>query len=116
MMARAEAVEAVGLGAHEVTLRGQAQRVLHARDLLIVHTPFTDIARFRSKLADIRKVFAQFGDQLGPNTAVHWRRWLELTDDTAVNEEFARNVIPERDLADLWAARVLAYPSDLFAP
>jgi hypothetical protein len=93
-------------------------RVHRPSDLVIAHLPFTTPARFRRKVDNIREVFAVYADYFRerPGQAWHWRRWLSLEDEAAMDREFWRQAF---DAATLQAYRhdgVISDAATLFAP
>jgi glycosyltransferase involved in cell wall biosynthesis len=100
-MARPTAVGKIADAGHDIIPpAGSAARRARPADLLIAHLPFTTLARFSRKLANVRKVFEVHSDYFGADLAWHWRRWLALEDEEAVSGEFSRQAFDESTLAD----------------
>lgn len=78
---------------------GQPLRRASATGLLIAHLPFTDAARFRQKVDNIRRLFDADPGCFAPDQGWHWRRWAALPDEAAVAAEFARQCL-DRDEID----------------
>ena len=117
IVARADAVSAgIRMAGH--TARPSAGREPVARvptDLLIAHVPISGRARFDRKLANIREVFARFGDRYGPGEAWHWRRWIQLADAGHADEEYARQVFTDAALDRMRAAHEVMSAAEWFA-
>ena len=89
-------VQGVGMGTHQVMEKGQVNpTVFWADDVIIAHTPFSSPARFVRKLANIERSMNVFGHRLVGSHAWHWRRWLRIARDGAVEEEFGRQIMSE---------------------
>jgi len=113
LMVRPDYIESVGPGAHSIHATDPNLRWLMPEDLLIIHAPFTGEARFRGKMAAIRKTFNAVAGRLNARQAWHWRYWLSL-DDAALTAEFQRQSFRESALAALRAQGVLATGREQF--
>jgi hypothetical protein len=115
LMVRPRDVQRVAWGAHDFTAAHGEVRVAVPEDLLVVHFPFTTEGRFRRKVDAIRPMLAQHQHRLTANDAWHWKRWLAVADGGGLADEFAAQIIDERDLGELRSRGVLTTPEDLFA-
>lgn len=85
------------------------------KDLFIAHLPFTTAARFARKVANIRAAVQTGGAAWHPNSAWHWRRWLENVDNRGgIEGEIARNIVTEVELSTLRAAGLVQSAADLW--
>jgi Glycosyl transferase family 2 len=114
-MLRPRVARRVGFGAHDFVPAGDGVRVIVPDDLLIVHFPFTDEARFRRKVELIREMLTAHADRIHPGEAWHWRHWLRVAEGGGLASEFAAQVIDAGDVAELRARGVLTTPAELFA-
>jgi hypothetical protein len=90
--------------AHHNIIAADGERVTTAvpKDLFIAHAPFSTVGRFARKIANIRILVEANGDQWGPNSAWHWKRWLENVDHRGGGAaELARNLVTPSELAEL---------------
>lgn len=115
LMMRTELIGEVGRGAHTIVPRLRGWRGTTARDVLIMHVPFTTRERFRRKVVAIRERLATFGARFAPGEAWHWRRWLELDDAGRLDAEFDRQFIDAARLEALSALGIIATPRQIFA-
>ena len=109
LMVRTALVEEIGSGGHSITASNPGLRWHHPDDLLILHAPFTTEARFKTKIAALRNVFANYGDRFHARQAWHWRRWMEL-DEAGLQAEFRRQSFRETAVPALMQQGVLALP------
>lgn len=114
VMARAECVEGLQQGGHELRQGAGELRRIQPADLLIAHLPFTSAGRFERKLANIRRVFEVHDAWFGEHLAWHWRRWLELPGPDAVRAEFQRQRFDVEALASLRAEGVVQTAAEWF--
>ena len=113
VIVRPDRVDRIAQAAHEAF--GQAPLAVRwASDALIVHLPFTTEARFRRKVAAVRRRLAAYPDRFRGESAWHWRRWVALDDAGETAAEFARQTLPAADVPALLARGALATPQSLF--
>ena len=115
LMVRPRCVGRIGFGAHDFVPVEAGARVTVPDDVLILHLPFTDEARFRRKVEGARAMLAQHDVRLEAAQAWHWRRWLQLAEGGGLDAEFAAQVVDAREVAELVARGVLTTPRALFA-
>jgi glycosyltransferase involved in cell wall biosynthesis len=116
IMVRPTAIGEVADAGHDVIPpTGTVARRTRPADLLIAHLPFTTLARFSKKLANVRKVFEVHSDYFGADLAWHWRRWLALEDEEAVSCEFSRQIFDESTLADFRRQGIVQSNREIFA-
>ena len=113
VMARADSLDGMLQGGHDVRGPGEVRRTTPS-DLLIAHLPFTTVARFERKLANIRRVFEVHDAWFGEHLAWHWRRWLVLPSAEAVRDEFERQCFDEARLEALRAQGIVLDASAWF--
>lgn len=102
-------------GAHDIVVAGEEPiRRTRPTDLLIAHLPFTTRSRFARKVENIRRMFAAHDRRFGRDTAWHWRRWLELSDQGLLDREFDRTVFDDSTIADLQRREVIKSASEIF--
>lgn len=83
--------------------------------LFIAHLPFTTEARFARKITNIRAALAAAGTAWPPDSAWHWRRWLDNIDRRGgVAGEMARNLVTEEQLATLRREGLVQTAPDLW--
>lgn len=100
LMARPDRIRSTAEAHHNI-LASDGARVQTAvpQDLFIAHLPFTTASRFARKLANIQRVVAASGAAWGPDSAWHWKRWLDNVDHRGgVAGEMARNLISDVEL------------------
>lgn len=114
IMVRPELVSRIERGAHSASPLKGPLRVLTPTDLLILHAPFTSRARFEKKIAAIRHRLSLYGARFGSDQAGHWRKWMLLDTQKAIEEEFNRQVIAMADVDNLIARGTLTTPAELF--
>jgi hypothetical protein len=114
LLARAAFVAGIASGGHAMRAL-RPPRTTVARDLLILHAPFTTQVRFERKLRGIRAAWERFGGNFGRGEAWHWRYWMRLTDDAAVAAEFERQAFDRRGLAAAFRVGEAVFPADFFA-
>lgn len=101
VMVRPDAAATTGSGHHSgLDVEGRPVPTIRPSDLVIAHVPFTTEARFARKVANIAAVVAASGHRWGPDSAWHWRRWMEAGEGGAA-AEVARNTITVEALAGL---------------
>jgi len=115
LLVRPELVTEVGRGAHTIVPPASSMRGTTARDLLILHAPFTTRARFRRKIDAIRERLATVGDRFEPGQAWHWRHWLELDAAGTIDAEFDRQLVDAAMLETLHRQGILTTPAEVFA-
>lgn len=116
VMVRAAIVERVGGGAHGVAVNIAAPRTRAPDDLLIMHLPFTERARFRHKVEAIRGLFENHSAHDRSRAPPHWKRWVEVAAQGALDREFDLQTVAAHDLEALRRDEILTSPSDVFAP
>jgi hypothetical protein len=111
VMLRPDRVLTTAEGHHDVGADPSLRRVTPP-GLFIAHLPFTTEGRFARKIANIRAAVADSGDAWGPDSAWHWKRWLDNVDRRGgIAGEMARNLVTEDQLATLRAeGRVKSAP------
>jgi len=114
VMVRPQCVSRMGYGAHEFAPARAKVRITVPDDLLIVHFPFTDEARFRRKVNLTRRILAEHHHRLAGDQAWHWKYWAKVAEAGALSAEFAAQVVDARDLDDYIARGILTTPSRLF--
>jgi glycosyltransferase involved in cell wall biosynthesis len=116
-VARRHAIGRMHDGGHDVDPPpGVAATRARADDIVIAHLPFTTLARFARKVANIRGVFEVHDAYLGEHLAWHWRRWLALDTPGAVAAEFERQRFDAPTLSALRAAGVVRDAGELLSP
>ena len=102
-------------GQHGVTAQaGHEPHLLVPRDLIIAHVPFSTEARFARKMANVQTVYAATGHKWGPDSAWHWRRWLDyVAERGGVAGEMARNTVSSLELAELRRMGIVKTAGDL---
>jgi hypothetical protein len=115
LMVRPAAVARIVFGAHEFVPARDGVSVTVPDDLLIVHLPFTDEARFRRKIELAGAMLEAHRERLQPEQAWHWRRWLDVVAAGGLSAEFAAQVIDARDVGELTSRGVLTTPAELLA-
>jgi hypothetical protein len=114
VMVRMHCAEEIHWGAHSFVPAKPDVRTGVPSDLLIVHIPFSNEARFRRKVRAARAMLEPLQARLTPNQAWHWRRWIELETTGRLGAEFAAQVIPEQEIGELLSRSVLTTPSRLY--
>ena len=115
-MARTKRIGGLIDGMHDVIANdGPPLRHLVPDDLLIAHLPFTTLARFQQKIANIRRAIAVHDAYLGEGLAWHWRRWLALADEGKIGDEFARQIFDAEEITTLLSSGMVRSVSDIFA-
>ena len=113
LMVRPRAVARIVFGAHEFAPAREDVRVTVPHDLLIVHLPFTDEARFRRKIDLAGAMLERLRHRLEPQQAWHWRRWLGVVAAGGLSEEFAAQAVDARDVGELMSRGVLTTAAEL---
>jgi hypothetical protein len=113
LLVRPGLVQSVGPGGHNIVATDPALRWMIPADLVILHAPFTDEARFRRKIAAVRQVLASHAKRFNDRQAWHWRYWLSL-DDAALGAEFRRQAIPAAALGVLGRDTVIGSAEELY--
>ena len=103
LMARTAKVSSTAEAHHDIVARDGGKVITEVpRDLFIAHVPFSTASRFERKVKNIRAVVAANGTDWGPDSAWHWRRWLDNVDSRGgVEGEMARNLVSAAELAEL---------------
>ena len=113
MMVRLDRVEKLGEG-HHVLGKGAGLTSVVPDDLIIAHVPFSTTSRFARKVTNIRAQYAAIGHQWGPDTAWHWRRWLDnVAQRGGVAGEMARNRVTVDELAKLHQIGVIRTAAEI---
>lgn len=113
MMVRLDRVETIGEG-HHVLGSGAGLTSEVPDDLIIAHVPFSTTSRFARKVTNIRAQYAAIGHQWGPDTAWHWRRWLDnVAQRGGVAGEMARNRVTVDELAKLHQIGVIRTAAEI---
>jgi hypothetical protein len=114
VMLRPNRVHSIAEGQHDAGADPSLRR-LSPPDLFIAHLPFTTEGRFARKIANIRASVAASGDAWGPDSAWHWKRWLDNIDRRGgIAGEMARNLVTEDQLAVLRAEGLVRSAPDLW--
>lgn len=114
VMLRPDRVPGTAEGHHDAGTEHGLRRE-PAEGLFIAHLPFTTEARFARKIDNIRALVAASGAEWGPDSAWHWRRWLDNVDRRGgVAGEMARNLVTEAQLAELRAAGLVSAAPELW--
>ncbi len=114
VMLRPDRVHGTAEGHHDAGSEPGLRRET-AEGLVIAHLPFTTEARFARKIDNIRALVAASGAEWGPDSAWHWRRWLDNVDRRGgVAGEMARNLVTEAQLAELRAAGLVSAAPELW--
>lgn len=118
VMVRLAIVREVAEGGHGVLgADGQRRQAEVARDLVIAHVPFSSAPRFARKVENMRRVIGAVGHLWGPDSAWHWRRWLENIDDHGgVEGEMARNRLSRSEIAALKASGLIRTAAEIIQP
>ena len=114
LMVRPECVSRMHYAAHEFTPAHANVRVSVPDDVLIVHFPFTDEARFCRKVNLTRQMLAKHGHRFQGDQAWHWKRWTKVADAELLSGEFAAQAIDASNLEDYLARGILSVPARLF--
>ena len=103
LMARTATVSSTAEAHHDIVARDGGKVITAVpADLFIAHVPFSTASRFDRKVQNIRTVVAANGTAWGPDSAWHWRRWLDNVDSRGgVAGEMARNLVTSAELAEL---------------
>lgn len=103
VMLRPDRVHTTAEGHHDAAADPTLRR-LTPPGFFIAHLPFTTQDRFARKIANIRAALDAAGAAWPPDSAWHWRRWLDNIDRRGgVAGEMARNIVTEDQLATLRA-------------
>lgn len=109
-------VDTTGEGHHVASAASGVTRSATASDLVVAHLPFTTEARFARKVANIESVLAEVGHLWGPNSAWHWRRWLDNVQARGgVAGEVARNRATAEELRELRRSGVVKTAAEVLA-
>ncbi len=102
LMARPESIGALALGGHlAVSATGEALDTVTPSDLIIAHLPFTTIGRFERKVENIRNILGVHQHIDTGRSAWHWKRWLKLAEESALEAEFERSVWKPEKIEEL---------------
>ena len=102
LMARPEKIGSLYYGAHfALSADGQPLKAKAPQDLIIAHLPYTTMERFQRKVSNIRLAIQANEDTATGNTALHWRRWLKLAEEGALEAEFERSVWQPEKIEEL---------------
>lgn len=103
LMARTAKVSSTAEAHHDIVALDGGKVITEVPvDLFIAHVPFSTASRFERKVQNIRTVVTANGTAWGPDSAWHWRRWLDNVDSRGgVAGEMARNLVTDAQLADL---------------
>lgn len=115
IMVRLSAVEGVAEGGHGVTgSDGRRRPAEVAAGIVIAHLPFTTAPRFARKVENMRRVIGAVGHLWGPNSAWHWRRWLDNIDaHGGVEGELARNRLSEAEIVALRSSGLIRTAAEI---
>lgn len=114
-LARIDRIGGVSLAGHQITSAdGDQLRQTVPADLLIAHFPFTTRSRFARKVENIRALLSGIDVELPSELAWHWRRWLELHHQGAIDEEYRRSVPTGAALIELAGKGSLRSAAELF--
>jgi hypothetical protein len=103
VMVRLAGTALIAEGGHGVVdAHGHSGIPAVATDLVIAHLPFSTEARFARKIENIRALVGRSGHLWGPDSAWHWRRWLDNIDQRGgVSAEFQRNRVTADEMAKM---------------
>ena len=115
VMARPEKIAGLTLGMHDIVAADQTSlRRARGDDLLIAHLPVTTRGRFRRKVENIRALLPVHDELYGEHSARHWRRWVELADAGALDQEFDRMIYDASTIAALREDGVIGSAAEAF--
>ncbi len=109
LLARTAKITSTAEAHHNIVAADGARVVTEVPgDLFIAHVPFSTADRFARKVDNIRRLVAESGAGWAPDSAWHWRRWLDNIDTRGgVAGEMARNTVTQAQVAELWNAGVI---------
>jgi hypothetical protein len=86
LLVRPGLVQQVGTGGHSIRATAAGARWVQPNDLVILHAPFTTLARFRRKSAAVHAIMSTNAARFNSRQAWHWRYWSALSDDQLASE------------------------------
>lgn len=114
VMLRPDRVTSTAEGHHDADADPSLRREA-PKDVFVAHLPFTTASRFARKIANIRATVQADAAAWPPDSAWHWRRWLDNVDNRGgVEGEIARNIVTEAELSTLRAAGLVQSAADLW--
>jgi glycosyltransferase involved in cell wall biosynthesis len=106
----------VRIGGHGVV--GEGLQSVASEDLCIKHFPFRSYAQFKDKVRRIRDFVA--ANDLKPQDAWHWQRWMNIDDRGGLEREYVQNFMltadPKTAIYTDRLADELAFSNALTAP
>jgi hypothetical protein len=114
VMARPCAIRSLAPGSHDAVAAGPDVRLVVPTDLLIAHIPFSTASRFARKVENMRAELERNAECYVGDLAWHWKRWVEMTEPGAVEQEFARQFLDAAMLDALRREGVLRTAAALF--
>lgn len=115
VMVRLSSVQGVAEGGHgALGGDGLRRKAEVPQDLVIAHVPFSSPGRFARKVENMRRLVGAVGHLWGPDSAWHWRRWLDNIDDHGgVEGEMARNRLSRDEIASLRASGLIRSAAEI---
>ncbi len=103
LMARTDRISSTAEAHHNILAEdGAAVTTEVPNDLFLAHVPFSTESRFYKKVENIRSVLTANGENWGPDSAWHWRRWIDNIEKRGgISGELARNIVTDQELSDL---------------
>lgn len=115
IMARPEAIVDMIDGHHAATpAPGHEWREVIANDVLIAHLPFTTLARFQRKVANIRRYHERYPDWFD-GLGSQWLEWLHADDEGRTPEVFESIVLDADEAASLKLSGSIRSAAELLA-
>jgi hypothetical protein len=97
--ARAAVIATVSLGGHSAFAQDGSELPMQPlADLMIVHVPFLSFTRFQRKVANAKALLTGADNIFPGSTAWHWKRWIDLLDESGLEREFAHQILSAGDL------------------
>jgi glycosyltransferase involved in cell wall biosynthesis len=114
IMARPSAIARIHEGGHAVDVDPSGTwRQKIADDAIIYHLPTTTLARFEKKVANIRQLIQSDPQYFEAGLAYHWVKWVKLSDEGRLQEEYHRLLADTGRLAEMLAAGVVRSTAEL---
>ncbi len=116
VIARTSETAEIPIGAHDVVpANPETVRRATAADLIVAHVPFTTMARFERKVANVRRILDDDDKLFGEGLALHWRRWVAIADEGGLEEEFGRMVFARKRIERLRSEGVICSAAEVFS-
>jgi len=114
VMVRPERIGGITDCMHDIIANdGPPLRNLVPDDLLVAHLPFTTLTRFEKKIANIRQSMTVHDACRGEALTWQWRRWLALSDERKISEEFARQIYDGEEIATLLSSGTIRSAAEM---